>query len=194
MCRRRGVGDAAGHGGGRGRPEEGGVHHHRGPVGAARRPAADAPWNVVRTRLHARLTPGASALSLCPPSRSGFVVEVPVPPEPFSSLPQELKDGGRIRVEPVLFNIGINQQQSLAERYPHTPTLEYSLWDGLMCFTDTWLQLDVVVAGSHPRHTVLCEVTHKHLNGRFSLSTESQSVAVCRTFGPKDADGHKECR
>ncbi|XP_037538296.1 type II inositol 3,4-bisphosphate 4-phosphatase [Nematolebias whitei] len=48
---------------------------------------------------------------------SGFVVEVPVPPESFSSLPQELKDGGRIRVEPVLFNIGINQQQSLAERF-----------------------------------------------------------------------------
>lgn len=48
-------------------------------------------------------------------------MEVPVPPESFSSLPQELKDGGRIRVEPVLFNIGINQQQSLAERYQHTP-------------------------------------------------------------------------
>ncbi|XP_069374654.1 type II inositol 3,4-bisphosphate 4-phosphatase-like isoform X2 [Paralichthys olivaceus] len=46
-----------------------------------------------------------------------FVVEVPVTPEMFSLLPQELKEGSLIRVHPVLFNIGINQQQSLAERF-----------------------------------------------------------------------------
>uniref|UniRef100_A0A3Q0RA00 Inositol polyphosphate-4-phosphatase type II B n=1 Tax=Amphilophus citrinellus TaxID=61819 RepID=A0A3Q0RA00_AMPCI len=41
-----------------------------------------------------------------------FIVEVPLPPEIFSSLPQELKDGPLIRVDPVLFNIGINQHQT----------------------------------------------------------------------------------
>ncbi|XP_055369397.1 type II inositol 3,4-bisphosphate 4-phosphatase-like isoform X2 [Betta splendens] len=45
-----------------------------------------------------------------------LVVNVPVPPEDFVSLPQELK-GSLIRLHPVHFNIGINQQQSLAERF-----------------------------------------------------------------------------
>ncbi|KAK2863287.1 hypothetical protein Q5P01_002820 [Channa striata] len=47
---------------------------------------------------------------------SSVVVEVPLPLESFRSLPQELK-GCSIRIHPVVFNIGINQQQSLAERF-----------------------------------------------------------------------------
>ncbi|KAM8881908.1 type II inositol 3,4-bisphosphate 4-phosphatase-like isoform 1-T1 [Synchiropus picturatus] len=46
-----------------------------------------------------------------------FVVDVPVPSEIFQGLPQKLKDGCLIQLHPVLFNIGINQQQSLAERF-----------------------------------------------------------------------------
>ncbi|KAM7386020.1 hypothetical protein PAMA_008915 [Pampus argenteus] len=46
-----------------------------------------------------------------------LVVKVPLPPEMFALLPQELKEGCLIQIHPVLFNIGINQQQSLAERF-----------------------------------------------------------------------------
>nr|XP_020442311.1 type II inositol 3,4-bisphosphate 4-phosphatase-like isoform X3 [Monopterus albus]XP_020442312.1 type II inositol 3,4-bisphosphate 4-phosphatase-like isoform X4 [Monopterus albus] len=46
-----------------------------------------------------------------------FVVEVPLPSENFGLLPQRLKDGCLIRVHPVHFNIGIDHQQSLAERF-----------------------------------------------------------------------------
>ncbi|KAJ0006154.1 hypothetical protein NQD34_013427 [Periophthalmus magnuspinnatus] len=49
--------------------------------------------------------------------RDSLVVNVPLPPENFSSLPQELREGHLIHLHPVFFNIGINQQQSLAERF-----------------------------------------------------------------------------
>ncbi|KAF0028968.1 hypothetical protein F2P81_018073 [Scophthalmus maximus] len=50
-------------------------------------------------------------------AQGSFVVEVPLTPETFALLPRELREGRPIRVHPVLFNIGINQQQSLAERF-----------------------------------------------------------------------------
>ncbi|XP_030193517.1 type II inositol 3,4-bisphosphate 4-phosphatase isoform X1 [Gadus morhua] len=50
-------------------------------------------------------------------TRGSLVVELRLPGETFCSLPQELQAGGLIRVCPVLFNIGINQNQSLAERF-----------------------------------------------------------------------------
>uniref|UniRef100_A0A6Q2XW48 Inositol polyphosphate-4-phosphatase type II B n=1 Tax=Esox lucius TaxID=8010 RepID=A0A6Q2XW48_ESOLU len=49
--------------------------------------------------------------------RGGFCVEVPLPSETYLLLPGELRDGRGLRVHPLLFNIGINQQQSLAERF-----------------------------------------------------------------------------
>ncbi|XP_062311942.1 type II inositol 3,4-bisphosphate 4-phosphatase-like [Osmerus eperlanus] len=54
---------------------------------------------------------------LSSPRGDDIVVQVPLPPDAFAALPWELRDGQLVRVHPVFFNIGINQQQSLAERF-----------------------------------------------------------------------------
>ncbi|XP_078395352.1 inositol polyphosphate 4-phosphatase type II isoform X1 [Cetorhinus maximus] len=62
----------------------------------------------------------SASANLCPivtGIRDFYTVEVQLPSKLFEVLPQEIKDGKLLRVHPVFFNIGINEQQTLAERF-----------------------------------------------------------------------------
>uniref|UniRef100_A0A8C4YJF4 Inositol polyphosphate-4-phosphatase type II B n=1 Tax=Gopherus evgoodei TaxID=1825980 RepID=A0A8C4YJF4_9SAUR len=58
--------------------------------------------------------------------REHYVIEVKLSAKMFELLPQEIKEGKQLHVYPVLFNVGINEQQTLAERFGDT-TLQESV-------------------------------------------------------------------
>ncbi|CAF2859332.1 unnamed protein product [Rotaria sp. Silwood2] len=68
--------------------------------------------------VHVRFVPATANNSLLQPrffgTRFYCKVVIPLPAHMFARLPQKLKDGGSIRIVPIVFNIGIDHRASLA--------------------------------------------------------------------------------